>query len=43
MWWHKALFNVSIGNFEDALTIFDDKIKTGAQKGCNYLLLEVDQ
>ena len=33
MWWHQGLFNISIGNYEDALTIFDEKLKAGAQKG----------
>jgi hypothetical protein len=33
MWWHKALFNISMENYETAISIFDEKIIIGSQKG----------
>ena len=39
MWWHKALFNISLQNYEAALTIFDEKIRLGAQKG-NQMVID---
>ncbi len=33
MWWHTGLFNVQLGDFETALSIFDDKVIEGCRKG----------
>ena len=33
MWWHNALFHVQLGEFEQALTLFDNVISENIKKG----------
>jgi hypothetical protein len=33
MWWHQALFHISTENFDEAVEIFDEKIKKSCRRG----------
>ena len=33
VWWHKALFHFQLGEFEQAITAFDDVILPNCHKG----------
>ena len=37
VWWHKALFNVQLGKFEQALTLWDDVIIPNVKKCKEYV------
>ena len=37
VWWHKALFHFQLGEFEQAITTFDDILLPSCKKGM-YLL-----
>ena len=41
LWWHKSLFYVQMGEFESALTLYDDTLGPMTLKGIFFVLSEI--